>query len=64
MQDFPESGELWHNEELVSDRMYLTIEVLNGHENEGWYVVVDTEEGEPASIIFVRFSLYSWGSTC
>ena len=55
LQEFPETGEMWHNENLVSDAMYLTFTVESvDDEAEGMYILVNTADDEPASTLFIR----------
>jgi hypothetical protein len=54
VQPFPETGELWHSENMVSDKMELHMKVeYADEEDEGRYIMIYSEEGENASNIFI-----------
>ena len=53
IQDFPATGEIWHNSSLVSNEMFLDFAVLNSEDSVGRCFMVYTEDGRLASILFV-----------
>ena len=54
VQPFPETGELWHNKDMISEKMELEINVsFVDDEEEGRYIMIYSEEGENAANIFI-----------
>ncbi len=50
----PESGELWHDDNLVSDNMQLVFTVYGDYDGVGYYIRVYTEDRALAETVFVR----------
>lgn len=56
VQPLPETSELWHNEEMVSDTMQLIFKVNASDEDLCHYIAVYSEENELAEKLFFRGS--------
>lgn len=55
-QPVPANGELWHNDSMYSQAMYLTFTVNSSNESESMYFEVYTEDGTLASTLFLTGS--------
>ena len=56
IQTMPETGELWHDENMISNNMRLDFVTNEEDENTGMYIVVYTKENELVEKIFIRGS--------
>ena len=56
VQPMPETGEIWHNENMKSDQMRLDFDVNEIDENVGRYIAVYTEDKELVETLFVKGS--------
>lgn len=55
-QPLPETGELWHNSEVIGQDMYLTFKVNSPDEARGMCFEVYTEDGTLAAVLFQKGS--------
>ena len=54
VQPMPETGEIWHDENMTSDQMRLDFDVNETNENVGRYIAVYTEDKELVETVFVK----------
>ena len=54
VQEWPRTGEIWHNKAFKSSEMYLTIHIQSAEEGTGCYLMVYSEADELASTMFIR----------
>ena len=54
VQPMPETGELFHDEGMVSDNMILAFDVNAQDENKGVYITVYTKDGKLVESVFVK----------
>ena len=54
VQTMPATGELWHNESMKSDAMYLNLTVSSEDSNVGRYFAIYTDKKELAATIFIK----------
>ncbi len=55
-QPMPETGELFHDEGMKSDKMILAFNVNAQDENEGMYIAVYTKDGKLVESMFIKGS--------
>ena len=55
-QPMPETGELFHDEDMTSDKMILAFNVNSQDENRGMYITVYTKDGKLVESVFVKGS--------
>ena len=53
-QPMPETGELFHDEGMTSDKMILAFDVNTQDENRGMYITVYTKDGKLVESVFVK----------
>lgn len=56
IQTMPETGELWHDENMISDNMRLDFVANEEDENTGMYIVVYTKDNNLVEKVFIKGS--------